>query len=126
MKKLILLLAIIATSISCSQQPKVKEELKVILEKYAGNLQRPYIDVENSNIHDGKQEQHLLINYNLEDAGVELEIAQNNIGGLSGLISASDENKFFIAYSSIQNIYTQSKWNEFDPKREKIIIVLNK
>jgi hypothetical protein len=126
MKKIFLLLAIIVTSINCKQEPKVKDELKSILEKYAGFTDQPYIDVENSNIHNGKQEQHLLIKYKLEDAGVELEIAQNDIGGPRGMINISDTNKAFITYSSIQNIYIQSKWNQFDPNREKIVIVLKK
>lgn len=126
MKKIILLVTIIATSISCTQQPKVKEELQSILEKYGEYLEQPYIDVENSNIHKGKQEQHLLIKYSLEDFGVELEIAQNDIGRLSGMIDVSNTDKVFITYSSIQNVYVQSNWNEFDPDRQKIIIVLAK
>ena len=125
MKKLIILLTIILTSISCTQEPKVKDELKSILGKYGGYLES-YIDLENSNIHDGKQAQHLLIRYKLEDSGVELEIAQNNIGGPVGMIDSSGPDTVFITYSSIQNVYVQSNWNEFDPERKKIIIVLNK
>lgn len=125
MKKLIILLSITLSSISCAQEPKVKEELTSILGKYGGYLES-YIDVENSNIHDGKQAQHLLIKYKLEDSGVELEIAQNNIDGPVGMINSSEPDTAFITYSSIQNVYVQSNWNEFDPKRKKIIIVLNK
>lgn len=126
MKKVFILLSIIITSFSCNQEPNVKKELKTILEKYGGIIDQPYIDVENSNIHDGKQAQHLLIKYKVEDSGVELEIAQNDIGGPSGMINVSDTYNVFITYSSIQNVYTQSNWNEFDPDRKKIIIVLNK
>lgn len=126
MKKIIIILTIILTSFSCTQEPKVKEELKSIFEKYNANSAQPYIDIENSNIHKGKQEQHLLIKYKIEDSGVELEIAQNDIGGPDGMINVSDTDKVFITYSSIQNVYTQSKWNEYDPDRIKIIIVLNK
>ena len=126
MKKIIILLTIIISSISCTQEPKVKDELKSILEKYGGYMEQSYIDVENSNIHNGKQEDHLLIRYKLEDSGVELEIAQNDIGGPVGMINISDTDKVFITYSSIQKVYVQSNWNEFDPDRMKIIIALSK
>lgn len=36
-------------------------------------MEQPYIDVENSNVHEGKQAQHLLIKYKVEDSDVELE-----------------------------------------------------
>jgi hypothetical protein len=126
MKKLILILIIALTSFSCTQEPKVKEELKLIFEKYNVNTVQPYIDIENSNIHEGKQKKHLLIKYKIEDSGLELEIAQNDIDGPNGMINVSDTDNVFITYSSIQNVYTQSKWNEYDPDRIKIIIVLNK
>lgn len=126
MKKLFILLTLLISSISCAQEPKVKDELKSILEKYGGYMEQPYIDVENSKIHEGKQEQHLLIRYKLEDSGVELEIAQNDIGGPIGMIDTSNTDKVFITYSSIQKVYVQSNWNEFDPDRMKIIIALNK
>lgn len=126
MKKIFVLLTIMLTTISCKQEPKVKDELKSIFEKYARFTDNPYIDVENSNIHNGKLPHHLLMHYKFEENGVELEIAQNDIDGLEGLTNVSDNDKIFITFSSIQNVYVQSNWNKFDTKREKIIIVLNK